>query len=76
MTVFSIEKIVAVIGGGNMAVEEAIFLTKFASKVYLIHRRDQLRAENSQKRLFENEKIEVIWNKQVTDVLGEDNPLE
>ena len=69
-------KIVAVIGGGNMAVEEAIFLTKFASKVYLIHRRDQLRAEKIlQKRLFENEKIEIIWNKQVTDVLGEDNPL-
>ena len=59
-----------------MAVEEAIFLTKFASKVYLIHRRDQLRAEKIlQKRLFENEKIEIIWNKQVTDVLGEDNPL-
>ena len=70
------DKIVAVIGGGNMAVEEAIFLTKFASKVYLIHRRDELRAEKIlQKRLFENEKIEVIWNKQVTDVLGEDNPL-
>ena len=69
-------KIVVVIGGGNMAVEEAIFLTKFASKVYLIHRRDQLRAEKIlQKRLFENEKIEIIWNKQVTDVLGEDNPL-
>ena len=59
-----------------MAVEEAIFLTKFASKVYLIHRRDELRAEKIlQKRLFENEKIEVMWNKQVTDVLGEDNPL-
>ena len=70
------DKIVAVIGGGNMAVEEALFLTKFASKVYLIHRRDELRAEKIlQKRLFENEKIEVIWNKQVTDVLGEDNPL-
>ena len=70
------DKIVAVIGGGNMAVEEAIFLTKFASKVYLIHRRDELRAEKIlQKRLFENNKIEIIWNKQVTDVLGEDNPL-
>ena len=70
------DKIVAVIGGGNMAVEEAIFLTKFASKVYLIHRRDELRAEKIlQKRLFENQKVEIIWNKQVTDVLGEDNPL-
>ena len=59
-----------------MAVEEAIFLTKFASKVYLIHRRDELRAEKIlQKRLFENEKIQIIWNKKVTDVLGKDNPL-
>ena len=70
------DKIVAVIGGGNMAVEEALFLTKFASKVYLIHRRDALRAEKIlQKRLFENKKIDIIWNKQVTDVLGEDTPL-
>ena len=67
---------VVIVGGGDTAMEEAIFLTKFASKVYLIHRRDELRAEKIlQKRLFENSKIEIIWNKQVTDVLGEDNPL-
>lgn len=64
-------KEVAVIGGGNTAVEEALFLTNFCSKVTLIHRRDELRAEKiMQQRLFENEKIEVIWDSVVEEVLG------
>ena len=68
-------KIVAVIGGGNTAVEEALFLTKFASKVFLIHRRDKLRAEKVlQKRLFENKKIEIIWDNIVTEIIGEKEP--
>lgn len=67
---------VAVIGGGNTAVEEALFLTKFASKVTLIHRRDELRAEKIlQKRLFENEKVEILWDHEVEEVVGGDNPL-
>ena len=66
---------VAVIGGGNSAVEEAMFLTKFASKVLLIHRRDSLRAEKIlQERLFKNEKIEVIWNSKVSEFVGDENP--
>jgi thioredoxin reductase (NADPH) len=69
-------KTVAVTGGGNTAVEEALFLTKFASKVYLIHRRDELRAERIlQDRLFSDPKIEVIWNHQIDEVLGDDNPM-
>jgi thioredoxin reductase (NADPH) len=69
-------KEVAVVGGGNTAVEEAIFLTNFASKVTVIHRRDQLRAEKIlQDRLFKNAKIEVLWDHVVEDVLGEDEPL-
>ncbi len=69
------DKVVAVVGGGNMAVEEALFLTKFASKVLLIHRRDSLRAEKIlQYRLMENKKIEILWNKKVIDVIGENNP--
>ena len=68
-------KIVGVIGGGNTAVEEALFLTKFASKVFLIHRRDKLRAEKVlQKRLFENKKIEIIWDNVVTEIIGEKEP--
>ena len=68
-------KVVAVVGGGNTAVEEALFLTNFASKVYLIHRRDSLRADKvNQSRLFANPKIEMIWNAEVTDVLGTQNP--
>jgi thioredoxin reductase (NADPH) len=69
------EKEVAVIGGGNAAVEEAMFLTKFASKVKLIHRRDKLRAENMlQKKLKENPKIEIIWNSVLEEVIGDKDP--
>jgi thioredoxin reductase (NADPH) len=63
---------IAVVGGGDSAVEEATFLTKFADKVTLIHRRDQLRASKiMQDRAFNNPKIEFLWNHTVTDVLGE-----
>ncbi len=63
------QKEVAVVGGGNSAVEEAIFLTKFASKVKLIHRRDKLRAEKLlQTKLMNNKKIEIIWDSVVEDV--------
>ncbi len=66
---------VAVVGGGNTAVEEALFLTNFANKVTLIHRRDELRAEKIlQKRLFANPKVEVIWDHEIDEVLGADNP--
>ncbi len=69
------DKTVAVVGGGNAAVEEAIFLTKFASKVKLIHRRDQLRAEKMlQEKLKSNKKIEIIWDSVVDEVLGTDKP--
>ena len=69
------DKTVAVVGGGNAAVEEAIFLTKFASKVQLIHRRDSLRAEKMlQKKLTENKKIEIIWDSVVEEVIGEKDP--
>ena len=68
-------KPVAVIGGGNTAVEEALFLTNFASKVTLVHRRDELRAEKiMQDRLFANEKVEVVWDSQLDEVLGGGNP--
>ena len=68
-------KKVAVIGGGNTAVEEAIYLTKFASQVILIHRRDQLRAEKVlQNRLFKNKKIKVVWDSVVTEIIGVHNP--
>ncbi len=64
-------KEVAVIGGGNTAVEEALFLTNFASKVTLIHRRDSLRAEKiMQERLFKNPKVEILWDHAIEDVLG------
>ncbi len=64
-------KEVTVIGGGNSAVEEALFLTNFCSKVTLVHRRDSLRAEKvMQDRLFANEKIEVVWDSVVEEVLG------
>ena len=69
------DKEVAVVGGGNAAVEEAMFLTKFASKVKLIHRRDSLRAEKMlQKKLMENKKIEIIWDSVVEDVIGDKDP--
>jgi thioredoxin reductase (NADPH) len=65
-------KELAVVGGGDSAIEEACYLTKFASKVYMIHRRDQLRASKiMQRRALDNPKIEVLWNKIVVDVLGE-----
>ena len=66
---------IAVVGGGNTAVEEALFLTNFASKVTLIHRRDSLRAEKIlQKRLFEHPKVEIIWDHEVEEVIGADEP--
>ena len=69
-------KEVVVIGGGNTAVEEALFLTNFASKVTLIHRRDSLRAEKIlQDRLFKHPKIALLWNHEVTEVLGTEAPL-
>ncbi len=70
------DQTVIVVGGGNSAVEEALFLTKFASKVIIVHRRDKLRAEKIlQERLFKNKKVEVIWNNKVVEFIGDDNPL-
>ncbi|OUX38700.1 MAG: thioredoxin-disulfide reductase [Candidatus Pelagibacter sp. TMED273] len=69
------DKEVAVVGGGNAAVEEAMFLTKFASKVKLIHRRNELRAEKMlQEKLKSNKKIEIIWDSVVEEVLGDNDP--
>jgi len=69
-------KEVVVVGGGNTAVEEALFLTKFASKVTVVHRRDEFRAEKIlQERLFADPKIEVVWNCAVDDILGGSDPL-
>jgi thioredoxin reductase (NADPH) len=66
---------VVVVGGGNSAVEEALYLTNHASKVTVVHRRDSFRAERIlQDRLFRNPKVEVVWNHVVEDVLGEDGP--
>ena len=68
-------KVVAVVGGGNTAVEEALFLTKFAAKVYLIHRRNELRAEKILvERLLNDPKIEPIWNVQIDEILGNNDP--
>jgi len=68
-------KEVIVVGGGNSAVEEALYLTGMASKVYLVHRRDKLRAEKIlQDRLFANEKIECVWNSEIADIVGEEKP--
>jgi thioredoxin reductase (NADPH) len=70
------EQVIAVIGGGDAAVEEADFLTRYASKVYLIHRRDELRASKLlQQRLFANPKVELIWNTVVDEVEGDDQGL-
>lgn len=67
---------VIVVGGGNTAVEEALFLTNFASKVTLVHRRDSLRAEKVlQDRLFRHPKVEIIWNQEVAEITGTDSPL-
>ncbi|MFT4968209.1 MAG: thioredoxin reductase (NADPH) [Candidatus Deianiraeaceae bacterium] len=69
-------KKVAVIGGGNTAVEEALYLTNHASEVILIHRKDTLRAEKIlQDRLFKNTKIKVIWNASVKEIIGAEDPL-
>ena len=70
------EQEIAVIGGGNSAVEEALFLTNFASKVTLIHRRNSLRAEKIlQDRLFKHPKIEIMWNKKVKEFKGSSEPV-
>ncbi len=69
-------KEVAIVGGGNSAVEEAIFLTNFCSKVTLIHRRDELRAEKMlQERMFANEKIEVMWDSSIDEILGDETGM-
>lgn len=69
-------KEVVVVGGGNTAVEEALFLTNFASKVVLVHRRDSLRAEKIlQDRLFAHDKIDVVWDHVVDEILGDKDPL-
>ncbi|MCK5374440.1 MAG: thioredoxin-disulfide reductase [Alphaproteobacteria bacterium] len=70
------DKDVAIIGGGNSAVEEALFLTNFCNSVTMIHRRDELRAEKiMQKRIFENGKINVLWNKTVEEILGDNSGM-
>ncbi len=67
---------VVVIGGGNSAVEEALYLTNFANKVTLIHRRDSLRSEKIlQERLLKNPKVEVLWDNQLIEIYGSDNPM-
>ena len=69
-------KPIIVVGGGNTAVEEALFLTNFASKVTVIHRRGEFRAEKiMQERLFKNEKIEVLWHSTLQEVIGDQSPL-
>src|SRR5437016_7770944 len=70
-------KEVIVIGGGNTAVEEALFLTNFAEKVTVVHRRDSFRAERIlQERLYKNPKISVVWNSVLEQVVGDDVPLK
>lgn len=68
------DQVVHVVGGGDTAMEEAMFLSKFASKVYIIHRRDEFRASKPmQKRVFDNEKIEVLWNSTTEEILFDDS---
>ena len=68
---------VLVVGGGNTATEEALFLTKFASRVTLVHRRDELRSDKIlQDRLFRNERVEPLWNSVVEEILGKEDPRE
>ncbi len=68
------EKEVIVVGGGDSAMEEALFLTKFATKVFIVHRRDKFRASKiMQDRVLQNEKIEVLWNKEVNEIHGDKN---
>jgi thioredoxin reductase (NADPH) len=70
-------KEVVVVGGGNTAVEEALFLTNFAAKVTVVHRRDSFRAERIlQDRLFKNPKIAVVWDSAIEEVVGSDDPLK
>ncbi len=70
------DKRVVVVGGGNTAVEEALFLTRFASEVVVVHRRDEFRAERIlQNRLFENQKVKVMWDTTLEEVIGDENPL-
>ncbi len=70
------DKTVCVVGGGDAAVEEAMFLTKFASRVHLIHRRDELRATKCiQERCFANDRIELHWNRTVAEIIGEDGKV-
>ena len=67
---------VVVVGGGNTAVEEALFLTNFASRVTLVHRRDSLRAEKIlQQRMFDNPKVEILWDTTLEEILGDEQPL-
>ena len=73
MVFFYKDQEVAVVGGGNTAAEEALYLSRICSKVYLIHRRDELRAEKIlQDRIFAEEKIEILWNSQLSEVIGND----
>lgn len=67
------DKIVTVVGGGNTAIEEGMYLTKFANKVYIVHRRNELRADKIiQERAFNNDKLEFVWNSKVVEIQGED----